>query len=272
MTSIARPLVLTVWGSDFNWFGRRDSHRRRIRRVLSRTSQLVVECERDEVFARQHGYRGPDAIRVPASGAIESVASQRAASQRETVLVKGYSGFMGLGPATIDALVANADLLARAPVIVFSASLRTRACAARARRRTDLNIRCIPKHGLAHSEMLGLLRSSRVLIALSQSDGFPGVVREALSCGTFVIHSDTACLEEWVGDAKHVRLVDVSSTTSIRSGVRQGLRDAIDDGVVDRAATSLQERARATWSSEALLPVITGFYDRLTSSTEPAVA
>lgn len=262
-SAAARPITLTVWGSDFNWYGRRASHLWRIRTLLERISHLIVECDRDARFARMHGYRGQSVTRIPASGGLEDIRPTSSASTRDVVLVKGYSGFMGMGPSAIDALERSADLLEGMEIVVFSAGLRTRVYAIRARRRSGLQIRCIPKHGLNQEAMLGLMVKSRMLIALSRSDGFPGVVREALLSGVFVIHSDTACLTDWVPRLDLIRLVDVTSPASVRAGVRRSIQAALDDRVVDEAGEVLQCHARATWSVDALRPVITGLYARL---------
>lgn len=261
--SLSCPVTLSVWGSDFNWYGRRARHLRQIRALLERTSHLIVECDRDARFARMHGYRGLSVTRIPASGGLEDIGLTSPASTRDVVLVKGYSGFMGMGPSAIDALEGSADLLERMEIVVFSAGLRTRVYAVRARRRSGLQIRCIPKHGLNQKAMLGLMVKSRMLIALSRSDGFPGVVREALLSGVFVIHSDTACLSDWVPRLDLIRLVDVTSPTSLRAGVRRSIQAALDDRVVDEAGEVLQCHARATWSADALRSITAGLYARL---------
>jgi hypothetical protein len=260
----ALPVVLSVWGSDFRWFGDRPRHATRIAGLLRRTDRLVVECTRDEAFARAHGYVGPRAIRVPASGGVEAVSSPRPPSHRTTVAVKGYSGFVGLGPETVRALGASADVLGTRTIVVFSCGLRTRLTAAWVRRRSGLDLRCVAKHALSHAAMLALLADARVVVSLSRSDGFPGVVREALAHGTFVVHSDTACLEDWVPDQSLIRTVDVGSRASMRHDMRAALQDALtDDELVDRAATVLGGHAAATWGPSAARRSLDGLYDRL---------
>jgi len=247
-TSTAR-VVLSVWGSDFVVFGRNARHRPRITALLGVVDRLVVECSRDEEFARSHGYAGPPAIRISASGGLDPTVETRPFTNRRGLLIKGYSGFMGMGPAALRAAFRSRELLRGHEVTVFSAGARTRVLAAWMRWVGKMEVTVFGKHALTHEQMLDLFGRSRVVIALSRSDGFPGVVREAAMQGTYLVHSETACLEDWIPNMDDLTVVDVRLQSTIDRDVRRGLERALLREAETEAATAdLRHHAVTHWS------------------------
>jgi len=95
-------VALSVWGSDLNWFRNHKRHHDRIRKTLNCISLLFVECDRDHALARSLGYTGMVSQPMSAGGGVGSIkalgdelATTKRPSERKTIVVKGYTGFVG---------------------------------------------------------------------------------------------------------------------------------------------------------------------------------
>ena len=231
-------LVLSIWGSDLFWFQQFPRHQHKIRSVLKRVDVLLTECQRDEELAKNFGFNGVCIYGVPASGGFDvqenlNFESSISPSKRKIIAVKGYSGFVGLGPAAISAVGRTSDLAHKYRTVVFSASWQTWFVAKIVRLRTGLNIEVQMKHSRSLEEMRDLFSDSRVVIGVSKSDGLPATVKEAAFFGAFPIQTDTSCAGEWFKDRTSILLVPPDSTDALEAAIRTAL---LDDDLVDSAA------------------------------------
>jgi glycosyltransferase involved in cell wall biosynthesis len=231
--------ILSIWGSDLYWFKQFKKHRTKIQSVLEKSNQLILECNRDVVLASELGYKGDEPILISASGGfgiaeIELGANSLRASERKTILVKGYMGFVGRADVALSAIKEIHAELDGYNVIVYSTDFQTRKIINRLKRDTGLAIRTYKKHQLDHSSMLSLFRESRIHIGISASDGMPGSLREAMLNGCIPIQTDTSCANEWFTDNEDGFLVDLNSSSEIINAIRRCIND---DALVDRAAT-----------------------------------
>ncbi|MFM7762517.1 MAG: glycosyltransferase, partial [Acidimicrobiaceae bacterium] len=161
-----RPkIVLSIWGSDLFWFQRFTSHKSRIKSFLKKVDYLITECRRDEEIAKSLGFFGTCIYGVPASGGFsfkeaEIAESYIAPSLRKTIAIKGYSGFVGLGPMALKSLKHVAHLLSDYLIVVFSANWKTRFIAQIVRFQTGLQIEIRMKHSQTPAEMRSLFSKS----------------------------------------------------------------------------------------------------------------
>jgi glycosyltransferase involved in cell wall biosynthesis len=244
--------ILSIWGSDLYWFKQFKRHRTKIQSVLENTNQLILECHRDVVLANELGYRGHEPIKIPASGGfgvaeIELGSKSLRASERKTILVKGYMGFVGRADVALSAIKEIHAELAGYRVIVYSTDFRTRKIINRIKRDTGLAIHSYKKHQLNHSSMLALFRESRIHIGISASDGMPGSLREAMLNGCMPIQSDTSCANEWFTDKENGFLVSFDRTNEIVDAIRIIINDS---NLVDRAAATNKKIALSLLSPE----------------------
>ena len=240
LSAISRKpkLVLSIWGSDLFWFQRFAKHQQKICSLLKRVDVLLTECQRDEELAKNFGFNGVCIYGVPASGGFDTqeilnFESSISPSKRKIIAVKGYSGFVGLGPAAINAVGKTSDLAHKYRTVVFSASWRTWFVAKIVKLRTGLNIEVQMKHSRSLEEMRDLFSDSRVVIGVSKSDGLPATVKETAFFGAFPIQTDTSCAGEWFQDGISILLVPPDSTDALEAALRTAL---IDDDLVDSAA------------------------------------
>jgi len=234
-----RPrVVLSIWGSDLFWFTRFKSHQAQIESVLRISDVLVTECHRDEKLARDNGFQGRCVYGVPASGGFDhrefgQAIENRPPSLRKIIAVKGYSGFVGLGPSVLRVLSSITNELEDFKIVVYSASVYTKMLAYLFRLPSKLRMEIFLKHTRTPDQMRVLFGESRVVIALSKSDGLPATIKEAAFTGPFPIQTDTSCAGEWFQDGTSIFLVPSDSPDALRNAI---LKAAQDDNLVDLAA------------------------------------
>jgi glycosyltransferase involved in cell wall biosynthesis len=228
------------WGSDIYLFGRLDSHKDRIRSVMSRCDYYSCECERDIELAKEFGFKGKVMPVIPNAGGIDlekakKLRSPGKTSQRKVIALKGYQNWSGRSLVGLRALELCADLLRHYELVVYSAQpensgvdLATELLAAK----TGIRAKVLPQN-TPHDEILKLHGRSRISVGLSISDGISTSFLEALAMGSFPIQSDTSCANEWVECGKSGFLVPPEDPVEIAKQIRIALTD---DKLVDQAA------------------------------------
>lgn len=206
---IAARRIVSTWGSDLYWFQRFPRHRVELRELLVRVDHLVVECHRDVAIARELGYRGVEPTIIIASGGVahpstglhvEEEAEEEWLS-RGSVVVKGYSAFVGRSDIALRIIESLRSELLGFTVEIFAASWRTLARARVVAYRTGLRLVIHRKHALTSSEVREMWRRARLYLAVSQSDGVPASAKEAILHRAVVVHSNTSCLAEHLGQS-----------------------------------------------------------------------
>jgi glycosyltransferase involved in cell wall biosynthesis len=256
-------IVLSIWGSDLFWFQRFTSHKIRIESILKKVDYLITECHRDEEIAKNLGFRGSFIYGVPASGGfslneVEGTESYDAPSLRRIVAIKGYSGFVGLGPMALKALNRVPHLLRDYSIVVFSANWKTRFIAQIVKLRTGLKIEIRMKHSQTPAEMRSLFLRSRVIIGVSESDGLPATIKEAAFFGAFPVQTDTSCAGEWFENGVSILLIPVHSPESLEQALITSLKD---DNLVDTAAQINFEIARSRMDAKSVRLKISTLYN-----------
>ena len=255
-------IVLSIWGSDLFWFQRFTSHKSRIESILKKVDYLITECHRDEELAKSLGFLGSCIYGVPASGGFslkeaDVTESYVAPSLRKTIAIKGYSGFVGLGPMALKTLKRVSHLLSDYSIVIFSANWKTRLIAQIVRLQTGLQIEIRMKHSQTPAEMRSLFLSSRIVIGVSKSDGLPATIKEAAFFGAFPVQTDTSCAGEWFENGVSILLVSADSSESLEQALIRSLKD---DRLVDTAARINFEIAKSRMNAESVRSKISALY------------
>ena len=263
------PTALSIWGNDLFWFARSTKHREQIVRLLSFVDLMFTECCRDQNLARELGYRGSFAARIPASGGVGPAVDLARAlniaktSARRGIVVKGYTGFRGRARIALNALVEKRHLLNGFEISVYSASWWMLLYVRYLELRYRLTITGYRKKSLSHASMLKLFQEARVSLAVSLSDGLPGSAREAMWTGAFPIESVGSCLGEWLHHGTSCFLVDPDRPETVAAAVEQAI---IDDGLVDEAS-GINFGLAGQLTYESVKSVALGEYEQLYKST-----
>ncbi len=85
---------------------------------------------------------------------------------------------------------------------------------------------------LDHRLMADIFRSSRLSVSLSEHDGTPNTLLEAMACGAFPIVGDLASVREWIDDGNNGLVVPVKDPTVVAAAL---VRALTDDALVQAA-------------------------------------
>ena len=231
-------IILSIWGSDLFWFQKFKRHKRKITRLLSLVHLLVTECHRDEKLARKFGFIGECLHGVPASGGFDhqdfsKFLPDNPPSKRRTISIKGYSGFVGLGPTAIRGLKSISSYVKNCEIVIYSASPYSKLVARRVKLATGLEIKVYLKHSLTPIQMQDLFLRSRVVLGMSKSDGLPATIKEAMFTGAFPVQTGTSCTSEWLKNGISTLLISPTSTLEFEKAMQRAMED---DELVDTAA------------------------------------
>jgi hypothetical protein len=232
------PWVYSCWGSDIYYFGQRPGYEASVRDVLLNCDYLITDCRRDTDLAHRFGFSGCALGVFPGGGGYDVSAMvqhrQDPPSSRRAVAVKGYQNdrYGGRALVALQAVHRCAEALRDFRVVVYSAQTQSVADVARhIAVVTGLRIEVLGH--VPHGDVLSLLGQSRVHLAVSETDGTPNSMLEAMIQGAFPIQSDTVSTAEWIEDGVNGFLVPPADPLAIEAAIR---RAVTDDGLVDRAA------------------------------------
>jgi glycosyltransferase involved in cell wall biosynthesis len=260
------PLAVSIWGNDLTLHARATPEMaRRTRAVLARANALHTDAERDVRLARAWGFAANHpALVVPGSGGLvlsEMDAIRNRIERQEPPLVINPRGFR-TGSVRQDTFFAAVPLvLEQRPETAF-------ACAAMAGQREALAaVDQFGLHGkvdllplLPQHDLWSLLARASATISVSQHDGTPNSLLEAMALGTFPIAGDIQSIREWITPGVNGLLVEPDSPRRLADAILQALADA---DLRRRAAQINRRMIEEKATVEAARGKIQAFYETL---------
>ncbi len=224
--------ILSTWGSDLTLYSWVDSHKAQISSSLSWTDLLTAEKKEEFLDATRLGYSGEFQAPVFITLGFSPVKEIKVIppSARKLVLVKGYQDNPGRALNALNAISQLGVYLPEYEIIVYSASEAVRIEVDHLRNKHFINIRVL-EH-LSHLEMQELFKNARVSISISESDGLPGALVEAMAAGTFPIQSANSAAKDLIEHGVGGFIVDPWDLKSVVDSIRIALSD---DQLVDTA-------------------------------------
>jgi glycosyltransferase involved in cell wall biosynthesis len=126
------------------------------------------------------------------------------------------------------------------------------------RLRLGNRVRLLP--ALSAREMAGLLRSALITLSVTEHDGTPNSLLEAMACGSFPIAGDLESIREWIVDQENGLLVSPSDPEQLAEAIFLALGDE-----ALRKHSAVQNRRiideRADWVE--VMPRAESFYERV---------
>lgn len=205
------PLAVSIWGNDLTHEALRNRLAgRAARRVLARADLLFADCQRDIDLAGSWGLRPatPTAV-LPGGGGIslvEVTEEDQALTPQLRDLAEPDQGLVvnvrGARPyvrndVLLEALsLLAADLDPRVRVVFLDsahdASIRRSIECHQLRDRVTVTGR------LSRSDVLSLLRRAQVSVSITDQDGTPNSLLEAMAAGAIPVCSDLPSIREWI--------------------------------------------------------------------------
>ena len=197
------PMIVSVWGNDFTLHAERNRMMAKAtRRTLATADVLHCDCRRDARMAREWGFPADHPIWVlPGNGGVDRSVFHAGRSDFRLRLGIPERATVILNPRGIREYV-RTDIFFRAlsPVLRSFPDVHV-VCPGMAGSRyaenmiTDTRLDRRRVHLLPvldHRLMADAFRSSRVSVSLSEHDGTPNTLLEAMACGALPVVGDVA--------------------------------------------------------------------------------
>jgi glycosyltransferase involved in cell wall biosynthesis len=284
------PLAVSIWGNDLtheaphNWLSARAT-----RRVLARTNLLFTDCQRDIDLARTWGLR-PGVLTeiVPGGGGIGlGCAEEEPAPSSPLADLAGHGRPLVVNPrgarpyvrndVLLEALSILADDLDPGVRVVFvdaahDAGIRRSLERHRLKDRIVLLGRCSP------AELRFLFRHAQVSASITDQDGTPNSLLEAMAAGTIPVCSDLPSIREWIEPSTNGFLAACDDPQAVAGAIRLALSqsDAESHAIRTRNLRLIElraDRARAGQLAAARYREAAPYASTLTGSaagTQPA--
>jgi glycosyltransferase involved in cell wall biosynthesis len=263
------PLAVSIWGNDLTLHASGSARMAALtRKTLRRADGLLADTNRDIRLARTWGFAdGNPALLVPGSGGLEL---DEINSVREIVQRVG-SQFDHLFPANVPLVVnprgfrtgsvrqdtffaAIPFILERRPGVSFAcAAMAGQREALRAVERYHLENKVTLLPHLPQTDLWGLFARAAVTVSVSQHDGTPNTLLEAMALGALPVAGDIESIREWITPGVNGLLVEPNKPQALAEAVLLALDSReLCARAAEFNARQVAERASAVMVREKL--------------------
>ncbi len=232
------PLAISIWGNDLTFHARGSmAMASRTRAALSRANGLLADAHRDIRLGLEWGFGdGNPSLVVPGGGGIdldEIVAALRLADPFPELvpdsrpLVVNPRGFR---PGS----VRNDTFFQSIPMVIKKAPDTIFACAGMLGQKEAQD--WVEKLGIKESvrllqflpqtQLWQLFKRSLISVSVSQHDGTPNSLLEAMAIGCLPVVGDIESTREWVEDGRNGFVVDPGDPEALAGAILKGLGNA----------------------------------------------
>jgi glycosyltransferase involved in cell wall biosynthesis len=230
------PVIVSVWGNDFTLFADRNRMMAKAtRRALAAAEVLHCDCHRDARMAREWGFPADrPTLVLPGNGGVDRSVFHTGLSDFRLRLGIPERAIVILNPRGIREYI-RTDTFFRAlsPVLRSFPDVHV-VCPGMAGSRyaenmiTDTRLDRRRVHLLStldHRLMADAFRSSRVSVSLSEHDGTPNTLLEAMACGALPVVGDVDSVREWIRDGINGMVVSALDPSVVSAALMRALRD-----------------------------------------------
>ncbi|MFN3308126.1 MAG: glycosyltransferase family 4 protein [Anaerolineales bacterium] len=256
------PLLVSVWGNDLTLHGTANPLIRRLtRQTLSQADALHSDCFRDQRLAGQWGFAAhkPSIVLPGAGGVQRTLFYSREATYRQPIVVN---------PRGLRAYVRNDTFFGAIPLVrrampevrFLCPSMQGEAEAERwvHRIRAAEAVELLPR--LSRAEMAVLFQQAMITVSITEHDGTPNTLLEAMACGSFPIAGDLEPLREWITPGVNGDLVSPDD----RQGLAESILRALQDEQLRQKAQAINQEL-IDWRADytKVMPQARNFYATL---------
>jgi glycosyltransferase involved in cell wall biosynthesis len=259
------PWIYSCWGNDIYYFGKQPQHKDRIRAVLASCDYLLADCHRDMQLAKEFGFKGEMLGVFPGPGGFDiqymkQFRQSGPVSSRKVIVLKGRHGdFGGRALIALQALHLCAGELSDYEIVVMLANDIVPQVAKYIAFVSGVRITVLPEH-TSHEEVLKIMGRARVAINITNSEGTPNFLLEAMVMGAFPIQSDTISTAEWIKDGQNGFLVSAENVEMIAASIRRAISA---DHLVNEAASMNSAITQERIDRSVVQPQVVEMYKRV---------
>lgn len=258
---LSLPLAVSIWGNDLTLHaGRNRLMQRWTRRTLQRANGLLADARRDLRLGQQWGFQpARPAMTLPGGGGIDLGAMRRrlaaATLPPELSIPPGVPLVLnprGFRPGSVRSDVFFESLplvLKQKPETLFLCAAmagQPQALEAAQRLGVSRQLRLLPY--LPQAQLWRLFAQAQVSVTVSDHDGTPNSLLEAMALGCFPVAGDIESLREWITPGVNGLLVEPSRPEALAGalllalenpGLRAAAAEANLENIRSRAAVTL---------------------------------
>ena len=230
------PLAVSIWGNDLTMQASANPLiARSTRRVLARTDLLYADCQRDLDLARKWGLR-PIALTslLPGGGGIDFRKFSEFAQHSESEYLDSARSNhrIVINARGLREYVRNDTLLSALSILAPNIDSRIRIVFVGVSRDKDLGTK-IARHPLVDkiivtderspAEMAYLFHRAEVNVSITDHDGTPNSLLEAMAAGAIPVCGDLPSIREWIQPGRNGFLADPSDPHEVAGALRTAL-------------------------------------------------
>lgn len=238
------------------------------RKTLLRANGLVADTRRDTRLAAEWGFStDKPSLVIPGSGGLDLAAIDQAVDSAVTVpvrvkqaaqLVVNPRGFRPGSVRNDTFFSAIPLLLERLPETLFACfAMQGQPEAQEWVERLNIQKQVLLLPYLPQQAAWSIFHSAQVTVSVSQHDGTPNSLLEAMACGCFPIAGDIESLREWIEPGQNGLLVDPSSPQELADALEKALND---DALRSQAARMNRQIVEQRASRDVIQAQLSGFY------------
>ena len=266
------PFAVSIWGNDLTLHAKSSPLMSwATRQTLHRADGLLSDTARDIRLARVWGLtQSKPTLEVPGNGGLDFCAVRTTAIEGKSSLywlptdrhiVINPRGFRP-GSVRSDTFFKSIPLiLSIFPDTLFlcpSMEGQPEALAWIEQLKIEKSVILLPT--LKQSDLWPLFMRAEVTVSISQHDGTPNSLLEAMALGCFPIAGDIESMREWITPGRNGMLVDPNEPEQLAAAVVSTLKNP---ELQERAAVLNEEIIRSRVEISAVTPSIGVFYNRL---------
>lgn len=231
------PLIVSIWGNDLTLHAHRNgTMMKQTKKVLTRANGLVADAHRDIRLAGEMGFntRKPSLV-VPGGGGIDLekiLKKHKLTPEMEAMIPKNVPLVVnprGFRPGSV-----RNDVFFRAAALVLQSRPDVQfICAAMAGQAEAINwvrklgitdnVHLMPY--LTQEELWAVFQRCQVSVSVSEHDGTPNSLLEAMALGCFPICGDIESIREWISDGVNGLLVNSTKPDELAKAILRALDD-----------------------------------------------
>ena len=253
------PLLISVWGNDLTLHVAANSLIRKLtRHTLAQADGLHTDCVRDQRLAREWGFaQDKPAIVQPGAGGVQRALFHPGESTKKQPIV--------VNPRGLRAYVRNDTFFGAIPIVRQAMPTVRFLCPAMQgepeaqrwlqRKQVAEVVELLPR--LSRPEMAALFQQAAITVSITDHDGTPNTLLEAMACGSFPIAGDLESLREWITPGVNGDLVSPSD----RQGLAFAILCALENEQLRQKAQAINQELIAQRADYArVMPQARDFY------------
>lgn len=272
------PLAVSIWGNDLTLHAPRSRTMTRLTRsTLNRADGLHTDASRDMRLAEDWGFPpSRPGLVVPSNGGIDLERVQRVRSplpvEWENKIPRGHT--LVINPRGVRTYTRTDTFFKSIPLVLekrpatafLCPSMAGEAEAERWAAAVQADERVVMLPALNQGQLWDLFTRSPISISVTNHDGTPNTLLEAMSCGSFPVAGNIESLREWIDPGVNGLLVDPGSPDELANAIVQ----ALDDNALRKRASQLNlEMVRERAEVSRVRPKIAAFYQKVIYSVRP---